>query len=361
MLVTTPSYIVSVTLSDPSLSVSVFCFPDNGILSSMTVTRAMADMESIKHEITEMMKKIEECETSINNCMNTKCDAIEANIKQYINATVCVHINGIFKRLKLLPQNNADKQNMSKSDDKLVVVPTDNPPKNDGSIVGTIDNQPSEAAAPEATTGRLEPSTAAKPVPLESANTRPPKHDVCISGLKKATSNDDVHAHLMDLGVSDIVSISRISDESSVSATFRITINDHSIKHNVYDRNRYKEGIKVIPYRFYKTDKMQPSVNSNNRNHPIKHPQRSKDNRDNSNSSTWQPTRGNHTRSHNRPHSNYNSHVNKTDYDNQQNQMNHVCPPRNTYVVPAIPQHYNPYSPLQYNNTAITSTQTVKA
>ena len=239
---------------------------------------------------------------------------------------------------------------------------TDNPPKNDGSIVETIDDQPSEAAAPEATTGRLEPSTAAKPVPLESANTRPPKHDVCISGLKKATSNDDVHAHLMDLGVSDIVSISRISDESSVSATFRITINDHSIKHNVYDRNRYKEGIKVIPYRFYKTDKMQPSVNSNNRNHQIKHPQRSRDNSDNSNSSTWQPTRGNHTRkSHNRPYSNYNSHVNKTNYDNQQNQMNHVCPPMNTYVVPAIPQHYNPYSPLQYNNTAITPTQTVNA
>ena len=116
--------------------------------------------------------------------------------------------------------------------------------------------------APPLATPLLEPSTAAKPVPLESANTRPPKHDVCISGLKKATSNDDVHAHLMDLGVSDIVSISRISDESSVPATFRITINDHSIKHNAYDRNGYKEGIKVIPYRFYKTDKMQPSMNS---------------------------------------------------------------------------------------------------
>ena len=141
--------------------------------------------------------------------MNTKCGAMEANIKQYINATVCAHIDSIFKRLNLLPQNNTDKQNMSKSDDKLVVVPTDNPPKNDGSIVRTIDDQPSESAVPEATTGRLEPSTAAKPVPLESANTRPPKHDVCISGLKKATSNDDVHAHLMDLGVSDIVSISR--------------------------------------------------------------------------------------------------------------------------------------------------------
>ena len=65
---------------------------------------------------------------------------MEANIKQYINATVCAHINSIFKRLNLLPQNNTDKQNMSKSDDKLVVVPTDNPPKNDGSIVRTIDD-----------------------------------------------------------------------------------------------------------------------------------------------------------------------------------------------------------------------------
>ena len=79
---------------------------------------------------TEMMKKMEECETSINNCINTKCDAMEANIKQYINVTVCAHIDGIFKRFNLLPQNNTDRQNMSKSDDKLVVVPTDNPPKN---------------------------------------------------------------------------------------------------------------------------------------------------------------------------------------------------------------------------------------
>ena len=55
----------------------------------------------------------------------------------------------------------------------------------------------------------------------------------------------------------------------------------------------------------------------------------------------------------------YNSHVNKTNYDNQQDQMNHECPPMNTYVEPAIPQHYNPYSPLQYNNTPITPTQTV--
>ena len=48
------------------------------------ITRAMAKMESVKHEIAEMMKEMNECETSINSCMNTKCDAMEANIKQYI-------------------------------------------------------------------------------------------------------------------------------------------------------------------------------------------------------------------------------------------------------------------------------------
>ena len=35
----------------------------------------------------------------------------------------------------------------------------------------------------------------------------------------------------MDLGVTDIVSISRISEESSVSATFRVTINPCSAEY----------------------------------------------------------------------------------------------------------------------------------
>ena len=121
----------------------------------MTVTRAMADMESVKHEIAEMMKKMEECETSINRCMNTKCDAMEANIKKYINATVCAHIDGIFKRLNLLSESNLDKTNGNKSDTKLEVKykHTSDASINDDTIVVQLDNEHHGDGGPDITTG----------------------------------------------------------------------------------------------------------------------------------------------------------------------------------------------------------------
>ena len=57
---------------------------------------------------------------------------------------------------------------------------------------------------------------------------------------------------MYDIGVFHIVSIKRVHDTSSASAAFRVTINDYSIKHNVYNPKVYTNGIKAKPYRFYK-------------------------------------------------------------------------------------------------------------
>ena len=87
---------------------------------------------------------------------------------------------------------------------------------------------------------------------LKPAGLNRPRHDVYISGLHDETSNDDIRGFMYDIGVSDIVSIERVHNTSSVSAAFRVTINDYSIKHNVYNQKVYTNGIKVKPYRFYK-------------------------------------------------------------------------------------------------------------
>ena len=55
------------------------------------------------------------------------------------------------------------------------------------------------------------------------------------------------------------------------SAAFRVTINDYSIKHNVYNPKVYTNGIKVKPYRLYKQGTQIQDISKpilhNHRNH----------------------------------------------------------------------------------------------
>ena len=51
--------------------------------------------------------------------------------------------------------------------------------------------------------------------------------------------------------MSDIVSMAQVHDTSSASAAFRVTINDYSIKNNVFNPEVYTNEIKAMPYRFY--------------------------------------------------------------------------------------------------------------
>ena len=105
---------------------------------------------------------------------------------------------------------------------------------------------------------------------LRPAGLNRPRHDVYISGLHDETSNDDIRGFMYDIGVSDIVSIERVHDTSSVSAAFRVTINDYSIKHNVYNPKVYTNGIKVKSYRLYKEGQQKQDMSK-----PILHNHRS--------------------------------------------------------------------------------------
>ena len=89
-----------------------------------------------------------------------------------------------------------------------------------------------------------------------------PRHDVYISGLYDETSNDDIRGFMYDIGVSDIVSIERVHDTSSVSAAFHVTIHDYSIKHNVYNPKVYTKSRQAKP--------RQSHTGSTNRVHKFK-------------------------------------------------------------------------------------------
>ena len=102
--------------------------------------------------------------------------------------------------------------------------------------------------------------------PATVSNPKQSRHDVCFSGLHSSTTTDDIRAYLIDIGVTDIESISLITgNANSKSACFRVIITDESIKHNVYDPKRGTDGISVMPFRFYNGDKKLQRDTNNSR------------------------------------------------------------------------------------------------
>lgn len=64
-------------------------------------------------------------------------------------------------------------------------------------------------------------------------------------------TEEDVHAHLLGIGVSLITQVSKLgSDTPTTTSAFRVRINDDSIKNNVYNRENFERGIFVKPFRF---------------------------------------------------------------------------------------------------------------
>ena len=55
----------------------------------------------------------------------------------------------------------------------------------------------------------------------------------------------------MDLNVMQIVSIEKLPSGATTISSFRIIINDDTIKHNVYNSNNFDSGIIIKPYRFH--------------------------------------------------------------------------------------------------------------
>ena len=71
------------------------------------------------------------------------------------------------------------------------------------------------------------------------------KHDVYIDGLSSDTTEDDVHAHLTDSHVNQIISIFKVNSDVIGTSAVRVTIADDTIKHDVYNSKKTFTPISV--------------------------------------------------------------------------------------------------------------------
>ena len=96
-------------------------------------------------------------------------------------------------------------------------------------------------------------SKATPPPPgrLRAAVNTQSRHDVFIGNLSCSTNEDEIRAHLMDIGVESITSISKVLIKNENSCAMRVRINDNSILHNVYKIDNFEEGIIVKPFKFH--------------------------------------------------------------------------------------------------------------
>ena len=266
-------------------------------------------MEKMQQDMMEMIqqmqKKIDGSEVNITNSINNKCDALEENVKHCINSVIFAYIDNLVKHF--VSSTNASAPNIEHAGNQTTISVSDNSHNSDdvteNAILGellvsqqkqnerelngggcvpvekaltTIDNKQqisllsSTDLSTDTTSGTRsnKPETASVgdkiPCRLKPAEENRPKHDVFIGGLNTETTDDDIRCFMYDIGVTNIVTITRINNNTPTSASFRITINDASIKHNVYNPKLYTKGITAKPFRFYsqgvlKGDKAQSS------------------------------------------------------------------------------------------------------
>ncbi len=113
------------------------------------------------------------------------------------------------------------------------------------------------------------------------------RHDVYIGNMCSTTTEANVRTHLESIGVTDVISVSKIPDESPHFVSFRVRINDITIRDNVYNYTNFDGGIVVKPYRFYNStntmnasgNETRPENTSRQQQRPEQHaPLRSRDN-----------------------------------------------------------------------------------
>ena len=75
-----------------------------------------------------------------------------------------------------------------------------------------------------------------------AANTQA-RHDVFIGNVSCTNSEDEIRAHLMDIGVENITSNSKVLTKNESSCAMRVRINDNSIKRNVYKIDNYSKAL----------------------------------------------------------------------------------------------------------------------
>ncbi len=201
----------------------------------------------------DLKSQLSSSEERIMACVTTRCANLELNIKEYINDVVLGPIDNIVKLsevTKLTPIINND--NIITSD-----VPTQNTevplnPAHGGASTPSEDNDASTTRTPAQHSELMAANTRTETITGRLQAASRARHVVFIGGLCATTTPDTVRAQLMDLGVQNIVSITNIpSNTPSDSVAFRVTINDSTIKHNVYNARNFSDGIIIKPFRFH--------------------------------------------------------------------------------------------------------------
>lgn len=223
--------------------------------------------------------------------------AMEQHLKEYIETTVMVHIDNsikteltdttklitdqMFKLCTVIPpsqtatsstqtlnMNEQSKQPDEQLDHNNQQETSDNVIKNTDSITPEethtdtpsekIDNPPS--AHTEVTFHKLE---AAKQHDKKIIHgDKPPRHDVFINGTPPNTSVETIETFMKNIGVSNVLNISRVTQDDANVSCFRVGISDTTIKHNVYNTDNYDDDITVMPYHIYLRNKQQHKSNS---------------------------------------------------------------------------------------------------
>ena len=214
--------------------------------------------------VQQLPKNIGDTEANITNSIDIKCSALEDNVKQYINSVVFAYIDNLIHHVVIptreststMKSPNATSQEIGTSE---VQQDTSRSVSNIDQVSQTDANANKiELENPAAgNSGGLEPAptTDVYPTGLEPATPVPklPIHDVYIGGARPTTTEEDLRAFLVKIGVTanSIQSISCISGDDPHSSSFRVILRIDSIKNTIYNSTNFKAGITVKPFRFY--------------------------------------------------------------------------------------------------------------
>ena len=227
------------------------------------ITRATGgDMEQLRNEVSEMSETlknaVEDSETRIMNYINVRTEKLEDAMKRYVKAVVFPHIDTIVKTLQVAPPaDSAEQQGQPGANTRPIegdgVITTSSVTFTPETITtghvtanSATDSQNSNA---QTTHGVEKVSDGSNinndvtniPGRLRAARTHI-RHDVFIGNMSCATTEDEVRAHLMDIGVEHIVSITKVPTPDEWSCAMRVRINDPTILHNVYQNTNFDDG-----------------------------------------------------------------------------------------------------------------------
>ncbi len=220
------------------------------------ILRSSADMAS--PDIEAMLQTIKDNMATSQTTMCERIDNVELNLKQYINDAVFAFIDKLITHLSTNTNSAAPTVRDNKQDT------TDQPhipsaTHTTSATTTTIESNQASLTTPPP--GKLRATMTTGAEVSNQAGQQHVKHDVYIGNMSSNTTERDVRDHLTDIGVKEIQDVTKQSESDSSSCSFRVSISDDTIKHNVFNRDNFDAGIIVKPYRYHIT-----AANSNTNN-----------------------------------------------------------------------------------------------